>query len=88
MKEAGTTKNGLLTSKPAISLSYSLTYGSTVEYFRNSSEMDSISVRRSFSVISDFISIKKYLFGYQMSRINVNPPYIGLLAIKRQIYWI
>jgi len=58
MKEAGTTKNGLFTSKPAISLSYSLKYGSTIEYFRNSSEMDSSSVKRSFSVILDFISNK------------------------------
>lgn len=58
MKEAGTTKNGLFTFKPAISLSYSLKHGSAVEYSRNSSDIDSSSVKRFFSVISDFISVE------------------------------
>lgn len=62
MKDAGTTKNGFLTSNPSISFSYSLRYGSVVEYCFNSSEMDSKFVRRSFSVTSGFILTKAYIF--------------------------
>jgi len=54
MKDAGTIKNGSFSFRPFISLSYSLRYGSVVEYCFSSSDIDSKFVNRSFSVILGF----------------------------------
>lgn len=81
MKEAGTTKNGLLKSKPSISLSYSFKYGSALEYCCNSSEIDSISLKNSFSVISNFISIKNYIL-FIKSQEKISNLYILGFKIK------
>lgn len=62
MKEAGVTKKGSLSFSPCISLSYSLRYGSMVEYCFNSSEIDSKFVNRSFSVIFGSMILKVYAF--------------------------
>ena len=54
MKDAGIIKNGSFSFRPFISLSYSLRYGSVVEYCLSSSDIDSKFVNRSFSVILGF----------------------------------
>jgi len=60
MKKAGTIKNGLSSSKPAISILYCFIFGSLIEHCRNSSDIDSIFDNRFSSVISDFSIYIKY----------------------------